>query len=109
MVIILRITVRSNLWLTILDDLLYRTKASTSLRAPSSRNRKLFALWMTTEQPLVAQEMGYFNRVDDLVNLSEEEESRWLDGVVEDVLTCLLPTEIMQVKSQGRLRRIHKY
>lgn len=86
------------------DDLMHMMKVSVSLRAPSSRNRKMFARWIQTEQPSVVQEQGYYNRVDDLVNLSQEEESRWLDGAVEDMLSRLLPTRVMQVKPLSIIR-----
>ena len=35
---------------------------------------------------------------DDFVALSGEQESGWLDGIVEDTLTWILPRTIMRVK-----------
>ena len=80
-------------------DLMNRVKATSPLKAPSKRNRKVFAQWMENQNPIILQETGYYKRVDDLVSLADNDESQWLDGTIEDLLACCLPKQLMQVQS----------
>lgn len=55
------------------------------------------------------QEMDHFDRVGDLVNLSQDEKSRRLDGAVEDIFSCVLPKKYMQVNIEKAFQLHHTY
>lgn len=55
--------------------------------------------WFRNHKPLVHSESDFIKHQDDFVALSGERESGWLDGIVEDTLTWILPRKIMGVRS----------
>ena len=55
--------------------------------------------WIQDHKPLVQSEMTFMKHKDDFVALSGEQESGWLDGIVEDTLAWILPQRIMRVSS----------
>ena len=76
-----------------------RIQTYVSLKAPSRRNVTSFTDWFRNHKPLVQSESDFIKHPDDFVALSGEQESGWLDGIVEDTLTRILPLKIMGVRS----------
>ena len=78
-----------------------------SLKAPSSRNTASFLGWIWHYKPLVEEETPFIEHSDDLVALSNRQESGWLDGFVEDVLLMCLPRVLLQkfLTSEEQLRK----
>ena len=79
------------------DELVGRIQTYVSLKAPSRRNVGSFTTWFRNHKPLVHSESDFLKHEDDFVALSGEQESGWLDGIVEDTLTRILPHKIMGV------------
>ena len=80
------------------DGLVSRIKIYMSLKPPTSRNTNSFIEWIKQHKPLSSEESTFIQRKDDFVALSDDQESGWLDGIVEDGLGRCLPLKLMKVR-----------
>ena len=90
------------------DDCVRNIQLYASMRSPCSRNWNSFAAWMKNIKPLTPEEREFMNHKDDFVALADDAECGWLDGVVEDTLSGLLPKKLKDVRISCSQQSIEK-
>lgn len=66
------------------------------MEKPSNRNFTSFRNWINNTEPLSRKETEFVKHCDDFVALDPGEEGGWIDGILEDCLSCL-PRHLAQV------------
>ena len=79
------------------DELILRERRILQISAPSRKNHRRYFNYVWNEKPLCEEEYEFVYQEDDMLYLTDDAETAWMDSAT-DLIIAVLPVKVLQVR-----------